>query len=177
MASRNHPTIIELLKADHREVDKLFAEFEQAEGNTKKQMQLASRIGQALTIHAEIEENLFYPTVLPLLDEEGADLTWEAAVEHGTLRGLIAGMNGGDPSQPIIKAHVTVLKEYVQHHVREEEKELFPRVQQLDLDLQALGAEMLELKEGLTAAAAEPDTNSRTIRITDVSVRDVAAWH
>lgn len=175
MASRNPPTIIELLKADHREVEQLFAQFEKADGDAKQQALLASQIGQALTIHAEIEETLFYPAVLKLLDEDGVDLTCEATVEHGTLRGLITGMNGKDPSDPMVKAHVIVLKEYVEHHVREEEKELFPRSQKLDLDLSAMADEALALKEKLMAAAGEPSGSGKVIRIADVSAKDVAA--
>ncbi|WP_257385744.1 hemerythrin domain-containing protein [Tahibacter caeni] len=173
MASRNPPSIIDLLKADHREVEELFEAFEEAEGDARQQAQLASRIGQALTIHAEIEETLFYPTVLNELDTEDADLVCEATVEHGTLRGLIAGMNGGDAAQPMIQAHVAVLKEYVQHHVREEENELFPRVEKLGLDLAALGEQMLELKQELTDEAGGPSPSARgsTIRVADVSAR------
>lgn len=165
------PSIIELLKADHREVDQLFKRFEEAEGDAKEQATLASQIGQALTIHAEIEETLLYPAILPLLDEEGADLTCEATVEHGTLRGLIAGMNGSDASNAMVRAHVTVLKEYVQHHVKEEERELFPMIEKLDLDLSAMADQALELKGQLTEDAGMPWTEIRgaTIRITDVS--------
>ncbi len=168
-------TIIDLLKADHREVEKLFAAFEEADGDAKKQASLASQIGQALSIHAEIEETLFYPAVLPLLDKEGEDLTCEATVEHGTLHGLIASMNGKDASRPMIRAHVTVLKEYVEHHVKEEEKELFPRVEKLELDLVAMGDVALAIKEQLMddveADRAGPGKGQHaTIRIVPVSV-------
>ncbi|HSX60618.1 MAG TPA: hemerythrin domain-containing protein [Tahibacter sp.] len=173
MASRKPATIIDLLKADHREVERLFAEFDEAEGNPKQQAALASRIGQALTIHAEIEETLFYPVVLKLLDEDGEELTCEATVEHGTLRGLITGMNGNDAARPMIRAYVKVLKEYVQHHVKEEERELFPRVEKLDLDLEAMADQALALKEQLTEQAGDPSGIARgsTIRIVDVSAR------
>lgn len=167
-------TIIDLLKADHREVETLFAAFEEADGNAKKQAALASEIGQALSIHAEIEETLFYPAVLPLLDEEGEDLTCEATVEHGTLHGLIASMNGKDASRPMVRAHVTVLKEYVEHHVKEEEKELFPRVEKLDLDLVAMADLALALKQQLMANVDADRPNQgkgqqATIRIVPVS--------
>lgn len=181
MATRNAAaTIIDLLKADHRDVEKLFAAFDDADGNIKKQAALASEIGQALTIHAEIEETLFYPVVLPLLDDEGEDLTCEATVEHGTLRGLIAGMNGKEAARPMIRAHVTVLKEYVEHHVKEEERELFPRVEKLDLDLVAMGDRALELKQQLmddaeTELPAQGKGQSSTIRIADVSARTAGA--
>lgn len=177
MASRNPPTIIELLKADHREVEDLFAQFEKADDDARQQALLASRIGQALTIHAEIEETLLYPAILARRDEEGVELTCEATVEHGTLRGLIAGMNGKDASQPMIKAYVKVLKEYVQHHVREEEKELFPHVGKLDIDLVAMADDALALKDQLTAAAGEPSPSGKVIRVAEVSTQQLAARH
>jgi hemerythrin superfamily protein len=161
-------SIIDLLEADHREVEKLFSQFEKSEGNAKKQAALASQIGQALTIHAEIEETLFYPVVMTLLDKDEAELVCEATVEHGTLRGLIAGINGQDASEPMIKAHVSVLKEYVEHHVREEENELFPLCRGLDLDLEAMGDQMLALKEQLTTDGGEISVRGSTITIADV---------
>lgn len=153
MAANRLSAIIELLKKDHREVEELFARFEK-ETQPVKQAVLASRVGQALTIHAEIEVTLLYSVVLRLLDDDGTDLTCEATIEHGTLRGLIAGINGKDVSSPMVKARVSVLKEYVGHHVREEEDALFPRVEQLDLDLEAMGQDMLNLQQLLTGAPA-----------------------
>lgn len=166
--------IMQLLKADHREVDELFAAFEDADGNAIKQAQIASKIGSALSVHAEIEETLFYPAVLMQLDEEGADLTCEATVEHGTLRGLISSMNGADASQPMVRAHVTVLKEYVQHHVKEEENELFPKCEKLDLDFEAMGVEMLELKQRMQEMVSVTPARGSTITIADVSARELA---
>lgn len=141
---------LDLLKADHREVEKLFAEFDEAEGDTTEQAAIASRIGQALSIHAELEEAILYPRIMKPLGDD-ADLVCEATVEHGTLHGLIADMNGKDPSDPMVKAHVVVLKEYVKHHVREEENELFPKVEKTGLDLEAIGEEILALKRALQA--------------------------
>ncbi len=175
MATTRAATIIDLLKADHREVEKLFAAFEDADGDASEQAALASQIGQALTIHAEIEETLFYPAVLPLLDDEGEDLTCEATVEHGTLRGLIAGMNGNDAARPMIRAHVTVLKEYVEHHVKEEERSLFPRVEKLDVDLTAMGDRALELKQQLMDDAEAERPASGNGRQTTIHVREVTA--
>src|SRR3569623_1574984 len=130
---------------------------------------LASQIGQALTIHAELEETFLYPRVFALAkkDDDEMDLVCEATVEHGTLRGLIADMNGKNPSDPMVKAHVAVLKEYVQHHVKEEEREFFPKVEAMDLDLDAIGEEMATKKRELLAAAGSRPSGS-TIRIVDV---------
>ena len=98
------------------------------------------------------------------------DQVCEATVEHGTLRGLIAGMNGKNPSHPMVKAHLVVLKEYVQHHVKEEEREFFPQVEALGLDLDAIGEEIATVKRELLDAAGSLPTGS-TIRIVDVKAR------
>ena len=167
--SRSPNSALTLLIADHREVDQLFQEFEDADGNATKQAVLASKIGQALTIHAELEETLRYPRVLAQAkkQDDALDLVCEATVEHGTLRGLISDMNGKSPSDPMVKAHVKVLKEYVQHHVREEEKEFFPKIEDMQFDLDAIGEEMATLKRSLLEAAGPAPTGS-SIRIVDV---------
>lgn len=157
---------IDMLKADHRAVERLFAQFDAADGDAHAQAELASRIGQALAIHAELEESLLYPRLLQPSSEEELDLVCEATVEHGTLHGLIADMNGRDPSDPMVKARVVVLKEYVKHHVREEEHELFPKVEKSGLDLDAIGAEMTQLRQVLEARVdARPD--GTRIRVTE----------
>lgn len=165
----NGSNAIDLLKADHREVERLFAQFDAADGDTRTQAELASRIGQALAIHAELEESLLYPRLLKTeKGEEEVDLVCEATVEHGTLHGLIADMNGRDPSDPMVKARVVVLKEYVRHHVREEEKELFPKVEKSDLDLDAIGAEMQELRRSLESQV-DGGADGTRIHVTEVS--------
>ena len=157
---------IDMLKADHRAVERLFAQFDAADGDARAQADLASRIGQALAIHAELEESLLYPRLFKRLNEDGVDLVCEATVEHGTLHGLIADMNGRDPGDPMVKARVVVLKEYVKHHVREEENELFPKVEDSGLDLDAIGDEMAQMRRALEARVdAEPDGTH--IRITE----------
>lgn len=165
----NGSNAIDLLKADHREVEHLFAQFDAADGDAHAQAELASRIGQALAIHAELEESLLYPRLLKTeKGEEEVDLVCEATVEHGTLHGLIADMNGRDPSDPMVKARVVVLKEYVKHHVREEEKELFPKVEKSDLDLDAIGAEMQELRRSLESQV-DGGADGTRIHVTEVS--------
>jgi hemerythrin superfamily protein len=141
---------IALLENDHRTVEKLFRDWEGA-ADAREKARIAGAICQALTVHAEIEEALFYPQALYVLDPDGDDLVWEATVEHGTLRGLIARLDGKRPGVPVVDAHLTVLMEYVKHHVREEERELFPAVRKTDLDLVALGERMAEMKEELEA--------------------------
>lgn len=166
--ANNDSNAIDMLKADHREVERLFAQFDAAEGDARQQAELASRIGQALAIHAELEESLLYPRLFKSSNDE-IDLVCEATVEHGTLHGLIADMNGRDPSDPMVKARVVVLKEYVKHHVREEENELFPKVEKSDLDLDAIGEEMVQLRQALEAQVDARPNGDRMIHVTEVS--------
>lgn len=139
---------IDLLTQDHRTVDALFEEFESASGTSRK-VTIANTICDELTVHATIEEEIFYPAALGALKKDDADLIWEATVEHGTLEGLIAVIRNHDGSDDAFEAHVTVLKEYVQHHVKEEENEMFPKVRATRLDLDALGMQLAERKEAL----------------------------
>lgn len=145
---------IELLKKDHRTVSALFKQFEEAEEDEEK-VALAQQICLELTIHAECEEKIFYPAAREALDEESEDLVDEAAVEHRSLKALIAEIDGSSPAEQLFEANVKVLKEYVEHHVKEEEREMFPRLQD-ELDLDALGAELAEMKAELQAKIGEP---------------------
>lgn len=144
---------IALLIADHRRVDELFKQFE-AEDDNRTKAALATEICNELTVHATVEEEIFYPQTVGAFEVEGVDekdLVWEATVEHGTLEGLIASLDGVDADDEMFDAHVKVLKEYVKHHVKEEEGEMFPKVRRTGLDLEALGAAMQARKEELMA--------------------------
>ena len=133
-----------LLKQDHHKVEKLFAEFEDAKDSASK-VRLAREICTELTVHATLEEMLFYPAALRALGRDDDALVREAAVEHRTLKQLIEAIDGTGPGDRLFTANVTVLMEYVKHHVREEEHELFPKVEKSKkVDLEALGARMLE---------------------------------
>jgi len=143
---------LELLKRDHQEVDKLFKQYEQikdgAEDSAKEE--LVTQICDALTVHATIEEAIFYPAARQALPEEqGQDLLDEAAVEHQTLKDIIGRLETAPTSDPLYDAGVKVLSEYVKHHVREEETELFPKVRSSDMDLQAIGQQLEERKQQL----------------------------
>jgi hemerythrin superfamily protein len=143
---------LELLKHDHREVDKLFSQYEDikdgAEDPAKEE--LVSQICDALTVHAQIEETIFYPAARRALSQEdGQDLLNEAAVEHQTLKDIIARLEAAPTSDPLYDAGVKVLSEYTKHHVREEENELFPKVRSSDMDLQAIGQQLAERKQQL----------------------------
>ena len=139
---------IALLKADHKEVADMLEKFEKARSTKGK---LAQQICQALTVHAQIEEEIFYPAAREALGDEGKDLLDEAKVEHNSLKELIGQIEGSGPDDDLFDAHVTVLGEYVKHHVKEEEGEMFPKLRKSDLDLVEVGAQLAARKKELMA--------------------------
>ena len=144
---------IKLLTEDHKEVKKLFDEYKklaEKQAPAQERQELATRICAMLTVHTTIEEELFYPLAREALGEDD-DLIDEAAVEHASAKDLIAQIENSSPDEPLYDAKVTVLGEYIQHHVKEEEGELFPKVRKSELDLAVLGAEMAERKQALEA--------------------------
>ena len=143
---------IQLLKADHKQVKQLFEKFEKAEADTDKQA-LADTICKALTVHATIEEEIFYPAAYDALDEEGDDLLDEAEVEHASAKDLIAQIQSAKAGEPLFDAKVKVLGEYINHHVQEEEGELFPECRTAKMDLKALGEQMAQRKAELQTSA------------------------
>ena len=106
---------------------------------------------QALTVHAQIEEEIFYSTAREALGDEGKDLLDEAKVEHETLKDLIEQIEGSDSDDDLFDAHVKVLGEYVKHHVKEEEGELFPNLRKSEMDLVEVGAQLAARKKELMA--------------------------
>lgn len=140
-----------MLKADHKTVKALFKDFDglAEDGDNEQKADLVQQICNELTVHAQVEEELFYPAVRAAIDD--ADLLDEAEVEHASAKDLIAQLNEMEPGDELYDAKVTVLSEYVDHHVREEEDEMFPKVQKSDLDAKALGQEMLARKQALKA--------------------------
>ncbi len=155
---------IALLKQDHRAVEALFDQFEEAE--EQEQSQLAERICNMLTVHAQIEEEILYPAAKEALeDEEELELVSEAAVEHGSAKELITKIEGMTPDDEAFKATVKVLGEYIKHHVKEEEGELFPALKQTELDLKEMGSQLAERKfalmEEMGIEAEEPPAPQR----------------
>jgi hemerythrin superfamily protein len=154
MAKAKKEDALKLLKQDHREVEVLFKEFEklEEEGSEAIEQVIASACTE-LKIHDKIEMEVFYPAVREAAaQEEVEDLLNEAEVEHSTVRQLIEKIEGMSPQDEKRSAHFTVLVEYVKHHVKEEEKEMFPKVKKLEsLDLSALGQQMKERKAELMA--------------------------
>jgi len=141
---------IKLLKDDHREVKGWFRDYEKLEEDAEKQA-LADRICLALTVHTQIEEEIFYPAARGEIDDD--DLLDEAEVEHASAKQLIAEIQGMKAGDRLFDAKVTVLGEYVDHHVEEEESEMFPESRDSDLDLKALGIQMAARKAELMGQA------------------------
>jgi len=139
---------IKLLKADHKEVKTYFKQYEKLEDDAEKQA-LADKICLALTVHAQIEEEIYYPATREAIDDD--DLLDEAEVEHASAKQLIAEIQSMKAGDRLFDAKVTVLGEYIDHHVEEEETEMFPESRETDLDLKALGARMAERKAELMA--------------------------
>ncbi|MGH8177731.1 MAG: hemerythrin domain-containing protein [Steroidobacter sp.] len=140
---------VALLKQDHRMVEALFGEFEEAE--EEEQSSLAERICNMVTVHAQIEEEILYPAAKEALseDEEEAELVTEAEVEHASAKELIAKIEAMTPDDETFKATVKVLGEYIKHHVKEEEGEMFPALRKTELDLKELGSQLAERKFAL----------------------------
>ena len=139
---------IELLTTDHDEVRQLFAEYEQLaadEASDEEREELAGQICDALTAHATVEEEIFYPAARDVIDD--VDLIDEAVEEHAGARSLIEQIRGMRASDEQYDATVRELQEAIEHHVHEEEQELFPLLRESSLDLQALADEMTMRKE------------------------------
>src|SRR5436190_17421184 len=141
---------VALLKADHRKVEDLFAQFEAAKGGGRKKA-LAEQICMELTVHAKIEEDVFYPACEGKVEE---DLLKEAYVEHDGAKVLIAEIEAGGPDDDFYDAKVKVLSEQIEHHVEEEEKRMegmFSQARKAGLDMDALGDQLRARKEELIA--------------------------
>jgi hemerythrin superfamily protein len=143
---------VALLKADHRQVEQWFEEFEKSRSEQKK-ADLAGRICQALTIHATVEEEIFYPAFLEATGDE--DMHHEAEVEHAGAKNLIAQIEASGPQDDYFDAKVKVLSEMIKHHVKEEEQRdgMFAEARASDMDLKALGEQMLARKMELEAGS------------------------
>jgi len=143
---------IKLLKDDHKEVKGYFDQYQDLEDDAEKQA-LADKICLALTVHAQIEEEIYYPAAREAIDDD--DLLDEAEVEHASAKQLIAEIQAMKAGDRLFDAKVTVLGEYIDHHVEEEENEMFPESRESDLDLKALGAQLAARKAELMAQAEQ----------------------
>jgi hemerythrin superfamily protein len=137
-----------LLRADHKEVSDLFEQYEKTRSQAKKKT-LVSEICTALSIHAQVEEEIFYPAVKAALKDH--ELIPEATVEHATLKELIAQVEDVEPDGEMFDAKIKVLSEYVKHHVKEEQNEMFPKAKATGLDMMDLGGQIATRKTELMA--------------------------
>jgi hemerythrin superfamily protein len=145
------PDAIELLKQDHANVKKAFKEFEKMDHqDTATVQELVTMVCGELKVHTAIEEEIFYPAVREAIEDE--DIMNEAKVEHQSAKDLITQLEAMKADDPLYAATFTVLCEYVLHHVKEEESEMFPQAKKAKLDLEALGQQMLARKEELMAS-------------------------
>jgi hemerythrin superfamily protein len=146
------PDAIALLKADHRQVETWFSQFSKSKSQQKKQ-QLAIQICDALTVHTTIEEEIFYPAFIEATGDK--DTHHEAVVEHAGAKTLIAEIQSMSADDDYFDAKVTVLSEMIKHHVKEEEQPggMFSEAKKSDMDLQALGEQLLARKQELEATA------------------------
>lgn len=140
---------IDLLVADHKRVAGLFAEFKRLvdEGKVREKSSVVQLICDELTVHAQLEEELFYPAVREATGED--DQVDEAVVEHAGAKALIAQLQAAMPEEALYDAKVTVLGEQIDHHVEEEEGSLFPKARHAGVDTGALGQQMLARKAAL----------------------------
>jgi len=155
------PLAIEMLEADHRKVEALFDQYEEEkEGDEETKRAISQRICGELTVHAQVEEELFYPWLRENLDEEDMEMVEEATVEHAGAKDLIAQIEAATAIDATYDAKVKVLSEYIKHHVKEEENEIFPEVADMAEELDELGQEMAarkaELMEELGLEQDEP---------------------
>jgi hemerythrin superfamily protein len=161
---------IELLTADHKSVKSLFQAFEKIKGREDaedEKVELVQRICSELTIHATIEEEIFYPAVRAAIDDQ--DLMDEADVEHASAKDLIAQLESASPGDDQYDAKVTVLAEMIDHHVKEEEGEMFPKARKA-IDVDDIGADLAARKAELgeemgLVEMRKPEAKKSTARV------------
>lgn len=138
---------LDLLDADHVAVKKLFNDYKKlcnADAPSEEKLGIAEQICQELTVHAQIEEEIFYPRLRDAIDDDL--LLDEAEVEHGTAKDLIAQISEMSPEDDLYDARVTVLGEYIDHHVKEEREEIFVKARKSKLDLVSMADELSQRK-------------------------------
>jgi len=144
------PNAFDVLEEDHREVEQWFDEYDELkDDNENRKAELAEKICLALKVHAQIEEEIFYPQARKATQDN--DLIDEAVVEHATVKSLIGEIEAMEVGEELYDAKIRVLGEMVKQHIKEEEEELFPELQSTKMDLAAVGKELAERKEELMA--------------------------
>lgn len=157
------PDAVALLKEDHKRVDALFKRFAKLEDDGEAKAALVDEICEELRIHTQVEEEIFYPAVREAIGDD--DLMDEADVEHESAKTLMAQLACIKPGDDRYDAKVTVLGEYIRHHVKEEQEEMFPQARAAKVDLKALGAKMAARKQELSGGGqAVGDLLERVMR-------------
>jgi hemerythrin superfamily protein len=152
---------IELLKGDHRQVEKWFGQFESARSDERKQ-DLARQICGALKVHTQIEEEVFYPAFLESTEEK--HIHHEAEIEHNGAKQLISDIEASGPDDDYFEARVSVLSDMIKHHVNEEEKRdgMFAKARKAGMDLVALGEQFAARKAELVSDAQTAGASARS---------------
>lgn len=159
--SENQRVVLDMLIEDHQRIQEMFQDFEDMGEDDEARRDLVQTACAELTVHAQLEEELFYPAVREEIDEE--HLIDEAQVEHGVIKDLITQLEYTEPDDDLYAATFHVLAEYTNHHIEEEESEIFTQVRDSKLDLSALAEEMTErrselrIQHGLDSAAGESE--------------------
>jgi hemerythrin-like domain-containing protein len=137
----------DLLEQDHRQVEEWFDEYDELQGNDQRKADLAEKICLSLEVHAQLEEEIFYPQARKATKDN--DLIDEAVVEHDAVKKMIAEIEEMEVGDDLYDAKIRVLGEMVKRHIREEEEELFPELEKSKMDLSAVGRELAERKSEL----------------------------
>jgi hypothetical protein len=164
-SSKDSKNAIDLLKADHEKVKDLFDQFEEAEDRRTRKTIVRHAV-EELSIHATLEEEIFYPAVRKEL-EDGEEMMNEADEEHHVAKVLIAELEEMDGTESHYDAKFSVLAENVRHHIKEEEREMLPKAEETDLDFEALGQQMLRRKEKLMKEGVPVAAEARMVGKSD----------
>jgi hemerythrin-like domain-containing protein len=145
--------VLALLKADHDKVRKMFKEFEKLEADdSEEKAQLVKQTCAELKVHTQIENEIVYPAIRQAIEDD--DMMDEALVEHEAAEELISQLEELQPGDELFEAKFTVLGEYVNHHIAEEQKKMFTKAKKADIDLVSLGEQVAERKKELMKGEA-----------------------
>jgi hemerythrin superfamily protein len=163
MEEPNMPSATQMIRQDHKKVEGLFKKFEQTKGAQAKR-RLAENAMAELEVHAALEEEIFYPAVKREVDD--GSMVQEALEEHQTVKQLISVLKGMEEADDEFESQFSELVENVQHHVEEEENEMLPKVEESDMDLNSLGAQMAQRKQQMQSGgrATKKSSNARSSR-------------
>lgn len=161
------PNVLTMLKADHATVKRLLRELDEtSERSTRQRERLCTEIERELKVHSQLEEEIFYPAFLAAAEQQRSDdeLYYEAREEHHVVDLVLPELMAMEPKSKEFSAKATVLKELVEHHIREEEKEMFPQAKKLfdEAELRDLGDRTAARKQELTSAGRRPRSSGTT---------------